>query len=149
MTAVSHPTGRTPLSATLSLSGDPSGVSQCRRSARMLLALWGVETHAQEAAVLALSELVGNAVQYGAAPIGVRLELDRWEGTLVGEVTDTGPGWPTPRDAGRLDELAEGGRGLLLVGLLCTRWGVTRCAGGPGKSVWFCLGVPHIGLEMR
>ncbi len=149
MTAVSHPARRTPLSATLTLSGDPSGVWQCRRSAAKSLDLWGVETHAREAAVLALSELVSNAVTYGAAPIGVRLTLDRWDGTLVGEVTDAGPGWPTPRDAGRLDELAEGGRGLLLVGLLCTRWGVTRSAGGVGKSVWFCLSVPHLGLEVR
>jgi anti-sigma regulatory factor (Ser/Thr protein kinase) len=141
-----HPS-QSALSATLSLAADPAQVSWCRSAAGALMDAWGVETRASEAAVLALSELVSNAVLYGAAPIGVRLELDRWGGTLVGEVTDGGDGWPCPRDAGRLGELVEGGRGLLLVELLCTRWGVTRCAGG-GKSVWFCVAVPYLGLEL-
>ncbi|MEV5411022.1 ATP-binding protein [Thermopolyspora sp. NPDC052614] len=136
------------MSVTLSVAAHPSHVSWCRSAAAAVLDAWGVETHAKEAAALALSELVSNAVQYGSAPITVTLTLDRWEGTLVGDVEDAGPGWPTPRDAGRLGELAEGGRGLLLVGLLCTRWGVTRCASGPGKTTWFCLSVPHLGLEV-
>lgn len=88
---------------------------------------------------------MSNAVQHGRSPIDVRPTLDRWDGTLVGEVTDTGDGWPTPRDAGRLADMVEGGRGLLLVELMCTRWGVTRRAEGPGKIVWFCVSVPHVG----
>ena len=142
-----HPS-RSALSATLSLAADPALVAWCRRSVSSLMAAWGVETHVQQAAVLILSELVSNAVQYGAAPIDVTLTLDRWGGTLTGQVEDAGDGWPCPRDRDLCD-LAEGGRGLLLVGLMATRWGVTRCAGTAGKRVWWCQAVPHLGLEVR
>src|SRR5690606_7498886 len=92
-----HPS-RSALSATLSLAADPALVAWCRRSVSSLMAAWGVETHVQQAAVLILSELVSNAVQYGAAPIDVTLTLDRWGGTLTGQVEDAGDGWPCPRD---------------------------------------------------
>jgi len=141
-----HPS-RMGLSATLSLDAAPARVSWCRSAAGAVLDAWGVETHARETAVLILSELLSNAVQHGAAPITVRLTLDRWEGALVGTVEDAGAGWPTPADRDPA-EMIEGGRGLLLVGMLATRWGVTRCAGAAGKRVWWCQAVPYLGLEV-
>ncbi len=52
---------------------------------------------------------------------------------LRGEVTDHGRAWPRPMTPGDDD---EGGRGLAIVAVLATRWGVDPAE--RGKTTWFC-----------
>src|SRR5690349_24829185 len=94
-----------------------------------------VETHAAglssdtlHDALLLVSELATNAVRHGAAPISV--QLVRGEGGAVRvEVHDAGTGVPAPTNPDAAD---AGGRGLLIVAALASRWGVTPNASGPG-----------------
>ena len=85
---------------------------------------------AADAALLTVSELLGNAVK-AAVGSEVTLRLSWTSRRLRVEVCDASPYVPAPRKAG-LSE--EGGRGLWLVSEVATRWGVRREAGG--KCVW-------------
>jgi anti-sigma regulatory factor (Ser/Thr protein kinase) len=82
--------------------------------------------------VLIVSELVTNAVRYGAPPVRVEVALD--DRTVSVAVVDAAPEHPTPRTT---DEEAEGGRGLLLIDLLAVAHGVRPDP--PGKAVWAAL----------
>ena len=83
-------------------------------------------------AVLAVSELVTNAVQHGR---GAHVDLDvRCGAALHVGVADEGPGELEPTEA---PEDSTHGRGLYLVSKLADGWGVWRHA--RGKSVWFTL----------
>lgn len=129
----------------LTLVALPTAVSCARAFATCTLRRWGAP-HATDDALLVVSELVTNAVKAVGPPrrsdvtadhiLGVQLRLD---GTsLYVEVWDSGhealsAGTPT------LDD--EGGRGLLLVQTLATRWGTYRPAAG-GKIVWAELPLP-------
>ena len=95
-------------------------------------------THPQEEtddAVLATSELVTNAIVHGEGVVTVHV----WHGSTVVrvEVTDQGEATPVPRYGHH--DAADSGRGLMIVDMLATRWGVLPSAGGPGKTVWFEL----------
>ncbi len=78
---------------------------------------------------LITSELVTNAIRYGADP--VVLQLIRDTSSLICEVSDGSSTAPHLRRARTYD---EGGRGLLLVASLTQRWG-TRY-GDSGKTIW-------------
>ncbi|KOG10185.1 MULTISPECIES: SpoIIE family protein phosphatase [Streptomyces] len=106
---------------------DPSAVSPVRNAAAAKLAEWGLDELAFSAE-LVLSELVTNAVRYGADPVRVRLLRDR---TLICEVSDGSSTSPHLRHAATTD---EGGRGLYLVAQYADRWG-TRYA-RRGKTIW-------------
>ena len=88
---------------------------------------------------LVVSELVTNAVRHGPGEtISLRL-VAQPDGVITGEVVDQGDGHAAidGRDVTTdgLDdgELAESGRGLLIVDRLATAWGVE-----PGSThVWF------------
>jgi anti-sigma regulatory factor (Ser/Thr protein kinase) len=84
-------------------------------------------------ALLLVSELVTNAVVYGAPPIKLKVSCNGSEGLEV-RVSDGSDRLPERREAGAL---AEGGRGLFLVDSLSSRWGVE--ATEAGKEVWFAL----------
>ncbi|MEU8828171.1 SpoIIE family protein phosphatase [Streptomyces sp. NPDC048636] len=106
---------------------DPAAVAEVRADA----VRWLTERGLEETAVvteLVVSELVTNAVRYGAAPIRLRLILDR---VLICEVSD---GTSTAPHARRARVLDEGGRGLLLVAQLTQRWGTRHTANG--KVIW-------------
>ncbi|MFJ6522053.1 SpoIIE family protein phosphatase [Streptomyces filamentosus] len=106
---------------------DPAAVSPVRNAAAAKLVEWGLEETAY-AVELILSELVTNAVRYGADPVRVRLLYDR---RLVCEVSDGSSTSPHLRHAADTD---EGGRGLYLVARFAERWG-TRY-GRRGKTIW-------------
>ncbi|MET7730076.1 SpoIIE family protein phosphatase [Streptomyces sp. NPDC005402] len=113
--------------AAWALPSDPSIVADARAQATRQLTAWGL----QEAAFvteLVVSELVTNAIRYGAVPIGLRLIRDR---TLICEVSDASNTAPHLRRARTYD---EGGRGLHMVAQLTQGWGTRQTP--MGKTIW-------------
>ncbi|MEU1408192.1 SpoIIE family protein phosphatase [Streptomyces sp. NPDC005728] len=106
---------------------DAMAVSEVRRDVSRRLEEWGLEESAF-ATELILSELLTNAIRYGAPPVGVRILLG---GTLVCEVSDRSNTSPRLRRAGTTE---EGGRGLFLVSQYADRWGTRYAA--DGKVIW-------------
>ncbi|MGW2723163.1 SpoIIE family protein phosphatase [Streptomyces sp. NPDC001492] len=106
---------------------DPAAVGEVRASVSRRLTEWGLDelTFTTE---LILSELVTNAIRYGADPIHVRVLFDR---TLICEVFDSSSTSPHLRYAAMTD---EGGRGLFLVAQLADRWGTRYTP--EGKVIW-------------
>ncbi|MFJ3664785.1 ATP-binding protein [Streptomyces sp. NPDC090119] len=109
------------------------------RLARMLavhqLDQWGhpYGSPTSEAVALVVAELAANAVLHGRVPgRDFEVRLHRADGHVRVEVSDTHPAHPKlPAQ----DPTAEGGRGLLLIEAVATRWG-TSPRTGPGKTVW-------------
>jgi anti-sigma regulatory factor (Ser/Thr protein kinase) len=85
-------------------------------------------------ATLLTSEVVTNAVLHVGGTIALRVTC-RPPGVRV-EVADTSGQLPV---AGDPPQASTGGRGLQLVEALASDWGT--CRDGPGKIVWFELGV--------
>ncbi|MBA6440701.1 SpoIIE family protein phosphatase [Streptomyces sp. GMR22] len=113
--------------ASWDLPSDPAVVSGVRADVNEQLAEWelgdlGFTTE------LVVSELVTNAIRYGAEPIQLRLLQDS---TLICEVSDGSSIAPRMRRAHTTD---ENGRGLFLVAQLAQRWGTRYTAGG--KVIW-------------
>ncbi len=106
---------------------DPAAVSGVRAAVAERLEQWGLD-EAAFVTELILSELVTNAIRYGAGPIRVRLLLDR---SLICEVSDGSSTSPHLRYAATTD---EGGRGLFLVAQFADRWGTRYTA--TGKVIW-------------
>ncbi|WP_329269794.1 ATP-binding SpoIIE family protein phosphatase [Streptomyces sp. NBC_01451] len=109
------------------LPADFEVVAEARRRAVAQLEQWGLED-AAFVTELVVSELVTNAIRYGADPIQLRLIHDR---TLICEVSDGSSTSPHLRRARIFD---EGGRGLLLVAQLTTSWGTRHTR--TGKTIW-------------
>ncbi|MFF4759514.1 SpoIIE family protein phosphatase [Streptomyces sp. NPDC001292] len=107
--------------------GEAAAVGDVRAAVSRRLAEWGLEelTFTTE---LILSELVTNAIRYGAEPIRVRVLRDR---ALICEVFDSSSTSPHLRYAASTD---EGGRGLFLVAQLAERWGTRYTP--TGKAIW-------------
>lgn len=107
-------------------------VPAARDFTRRALKDWGITARCDDI-VLCLGELASNAVLHGVPPgRGFRVVLlVTADGTLRGEVHDSGGGHPRIPQAGEGD---ESGRGLLLVRALADRWGVAER--DPGKIVW-------------
>jgi anti-sigma regulatory factor (Ser/Thr protein kinase) len=125
--------------AVLSLA--PTSAARARHLVRQFL---GAEQNREfvEAAELAVSELVTNAVRYARPPINVAVHLD---GALLRiDVHDGSRRRPRTRPCG---PESTTGRGLHLVERVAVRWGteVTRT----GKSVWCELRAPGGNAETR
>ncbi|MHB1582283.1 MAG: SpoIIE family protein phosphatase [Acidimicrobiales bacterium] len=106
-----------------------SAVAGIRRAAAATLGEWGADGELIDDVVLAVSELVTNAVVHGRPPVEVRIRCSATE--VVLEVDDGSPApprrlRPTPAD--------EHGRGLQLIAGRSGRWGTRPVANG--KSVW-------------
>ncbi|MFB8247107.1 SpoIIE family protein phosphatase [Streptomyces sp. NPDC055952] len=114
--------------ATWDIPADPALVAPIRKQVVDQLERWGL-VEATFTAELVVSELVTNAIRYGAPPIRLRLIHDA--ATLICEVSDTNHTAPHLRRAKTWD---EGGRGLLLVAQLTQRWGSRHNA--EGKTIW-------------
>ncbi|WP_030937691.1 SpoIIE family protein phosphatase [Streptomyces sp. NRRL S-646] len=119
--------------ATWHIPADPALVAPIRKQVVEQLDTWGLQD-AGFTAELVVSELVTNAIRYGAHPIRLRLIHD--EATLICEVSDTSHTAPHLRRAKTWD---EGGRGLLLVAQLTQRWGSRHTA--DGKTIWAEIGL--------
>ncbi|MDN3296031.1 SpoIIE family protein phosphatase [Streptomyces ficellus] len=114
----------------------PEAVAGIRSAAVRQLEQWGLDD-LSFAAELILSELITNAIRYGAAPVRVRLLYDRG---VTCEVADHSSTSPHLRYAATTD---EGGRGLFLVAQLAERWGTRYTA--QGKVIWAELPLPGAG----
>ncbi|TDC22936.1 PAS domain-containing protein [Streptomyces sp. 8K308] len=112
---------------TWTLPPDTAEVTRARQLACRQLADWDLE-EAGFVTELVVSELVTNAIRYGAAPIRLRLIRDQ---ALICEVSDASSTSPHLRRARAFD---EGGRGLMLVAQLTRGWGTRHTAGG--KTIW-------------
>ncbi|HVT65629.1 MAG TPA: ATP-binding protein [Mycobacteriales bacterium] len=86
-------------------------------------------------AELLASELVTNAVTHGRGEVRLVMEYDS-DGLAV-TVTDDEPAMPEVATA---SPAAQGGRGLRMVEVLSSAWGVKPDRRGHGKGVWFRLG---------
>ncbi|MER5214044.1 ATP-binding protein [Streptomyces sp. NPDC002838] len=97
-----------------------------------------------DAATLALTELVANVVRHVPDRKAALLILRRPGGVRV-EVTDTDPRPPQAPSSTAVDEpasaptpeLADGGRGLLILDAVTDRWGWHHRPDHSGKTVWF------------
>ncbi|GGJ36877.1 ATP-binding SpoIIE family protein phosphatase [Streptomyces brasiliensis] len=105
----------------------PAAVPALRAEVSARLVGWGLEETAFTTELI-LSELVTNAIRYGAPPVRLRLLRDT---NLVVEVSDGSSTAPHLRYAADTD---EGGRGIFLVAQFAERWG-TRFT-PTGKIVW-------------
>ncbi|MGI8335283.1 ATP-binding protein [Actinomadura scrupuli] len=114
---------------TMVLEPVPEAVGQARDLVGTVFAGWGLDA---DTARLIVSELATNAVRVCAPDqyVVVRAHLTGSVPTI--EVWDCSDETPVAGDPGLTD---ESGRGLLLVGLLSSRWGVRPRTEG-GKVVW-------------
>ncbi|MFJ5262229.1 SpoIIE family protein phosphatase [Streptomyces sp. NPDC088387] len=119
--------------ATWDIPADPALVAPIRKQVVEQLGVWELSV-ASFTTELVVSELVTNAIRYGAHPIRLRLIHDT--DTLICEVSDTSHTAPHLRRARTWD---EGGRGLLLVAQLTQRWGSRHTT--DGKTIWAELGL--------
>ncbi|WUI79171.1 SpoIIE family protein phosphatase [Streptomyces sp. NBC_00400] len=106
---------------------DPAAVARIRSACLGTLESWGLVALAFTTELI-LSELITNAIRYGAQPIRVRLLYDR---ALICEVFDGTSASPHLRRAATTD---EGGRGLFLVAQFAQRWGTRYTPNG--KIIW-------------
>ncbi|WNM41652.1 SpoIIE family protein phosphatase [Micromonospora halotolerans] len=102
-------------------------------------------------ALLLTTELTTNAVEHARTELDIEVEAD--PAGLTVTVTDFASG---PVDelmigvrntTSDITEVAERGRGLLLVDHFASRWGTTYLP--TGKGVWFRLDRPHLGAAAR
>jgi anti-sigma regulatory factor (Ser/Thr protein kinase) len=105
--------------------------SRAPAEARRLVDELGLDPATAEAVRLAVSELVSNAVMHGTGTIAVGLGLDA-EGVHV-TVSDRGVGFTPSGEPVMPPPDSPGGRGLALVAMLSTRWGVVP---GDPTEVW-------------
>lgn len=122
-------------SATASFPPLPRNVARARQLTRTALTAWGA-AELVDSAELLMSELVTNALRYGRGAISITLALT--DGALQISVADFGRAMPQPREATEED---ANGRGLAIVGALCTEWSVTTRL--TGKTVSCRLETDH------
>lgn len=118
-----------PLMALISLPRTRPAVADARRWLTDTLTAWGVTGDQLDDAVLALSEVVTNAVVHAIGTGNATVTAALWHGHLRITVSD-----PDPEVYAATGD-DEGGRGLLVVRAVTMRHGVTRTA--TGKVAWF------------
>ena len=114
------------------LPPEPSSVGGARRALTDYSVSHAVPERLAESGVLAISELVTNAVLHAQTPILVLVDYD--QGSLTLAVQDGDATLPTllPTDVER-----EGGRGVAIIDHLGGTWGIRRTV--LGKMVWVSL----------
>ncbi|GAA2152392.1 ATP-binding protein [Actinomadura napierensis] len=130
----------TPRTARKVLPAEITAPRTAREFTQATLRDWGLTEDAEDV-VVAISELVTNALRHGLEGLPQPLPLCPIQVVLVGHprrlvVTVTDPGArapePLPNDP---DRFVEGGRGLLVVSGVSDAWGWARLSTG-GKAVW-------------
>ena len=118
--------------ATCELPATPESVREARCFARTTLQRWDL-TGLRDSVELVASELVTNALRYGAQPM--RMVARHSGANLRVEVHDARGGEP-PRLRRAAPE-STNGRGMMIVDALAARWGWSEFGGD--KQVWFEL----------
>jgi anti-sigma regulatory factor (Ser/Thr protein kinase) len=108
----------------------PEAVRHARRFTRRTLRSWGVPDDKMDGVLLAVSELVTNALVHTDGQ--VRLDITLINHRLRISVADTSP--RTPIKPTSIGWEATGGRGILLVEAMSAVWGTVPVSGG--KQVW-------------
>ncbi|MFF5207473.1 ATP-binding protein [Streptosporangium sp. NPDC000396] len=123
-----------PPRSTVTLRGIPESVSAARRRIRELL---GEGHPASDDVILLVSEVVTNSVVHSGSGGGGRVAMTVAVSsrTVLVEVSDAGSGLSVPHV--RNDPDAENGRGMFLVDLLASRWGVRDDDPGGFRTLWF------------
>jgi len=121
--------------ASIELSADARSAGRARAFVAQFCASVGLNGEIRRTASLLVSELVTNAIVHGRS--GATVDAGLAPGVLRVAVTDDSPA-PLPAVDLAPRTSAEGGRGLLIVSLLASRWGVMSTPAG-GKVVWFEL----------
>ena len=125
--------------ATRTFRGTPASVPEARRFVAELLA----GCPAREVLITCVSELCANAITHTDSGNGgvyiVEVHLPRPGVARIAVTDEGGPSLPAPGRldvpvAGRLDLMAEGGRGLAMVAACTNRWGYADAY--PGRTVW-------------
>lgn len=119
----------------LELAVHPRSASVARRLLADMLSKSQLEDDWADAAAIAVSEMVTNAVVHAGGPITLDVRI-AGEGVRV-EVTDGSPRVPVAR---RYAVTSGTGRGLRMLDSVVSRWGVTPR--DDGKASWFELGEP-------
>ena len=112
---------------TLELGMSPDSPGLARHFVADHMRLWGHESLIHDA-MLMTSEVVTNAVTHAAPP--VELTVEHLQGGVVVLVADGAHG---PAEL-----QSSGGRGLRIVDMLASAWGVSQVP-NDGKVVWFRL----------
>jgi len=118
-----------PVAVPVSIPAEDVGARRAREAAREVLAAWEIPGELADDVVLAVSELVTNAIVHGAPPVTMR--LCRTSTQLIVEVVDGGVLLPRRRRPGQDN---EHGRGLQVVASLSQQWGARPLEAG--KCVW-------------
>ncbi|MFF8649264.1 SpoIIE family protein phosphatase [Streptomyces griseoluteus] len=113
---------------TVPLAEDLAAVPEARAAVHRQLGKWSIGADDAFMTELVVSELVANALRYGAPPYRLRLILDEH---LTCEVRDADDSVPHLKHARTID---EGGRGLFIVASIAEGWGIRYH--GQGKTVW-------------
>lgn len=124
---------QTALGFAVAFTPDKARVGRMRRITAAHLRLWKVPGPTAENIVLAVSELVANAIEHGCGDI--ELTVLYACGEVRVEVTD---GNPAPAKLTVADDEDVSGRGLFLVAVLAQDWGVST----DGRSTWCVFRVP-------
>lgn len=123
-----------PQSGMFVLPAIPASVGAARRKVRELLDAWSVGPDTADNALLVTSELVTNALTHTASErVVCRLRL--FAGRLHIEVEDENRAGNLPAQR-RPGPDEQCGRGLLLVGMVSSDWGVRDAPHGTGRIVW-------------
>ncbi len=115
--------------ASLDLLGGGEVASRARAFTSGVVASWHLPADVRDKAVLAVSEMVANALTHGKPPVGLRLR--RTDRRLFVEVRDADEHMPRRQHARSTD---EAGRGIAIVAAVASAWGARPLE--QGKAVW-------------
>jgi anti-sigma regulatory factor (Ser/Thr protein kinase) len=120
------------------LACTPEMVAKTRHRIRLLAAaIAGQDDDLTAEVEVMAAELVTNALKHGGGD-KARVRVTAGRQVLRVEVHDQGA--PSPERATADDPLSDHGRGLLIVAMLATRWGLEH--GDGGTTAWFEVRLP-------